>query len=181
MLFLVKTIHNLLKVLNSQTARSQLAAGVVFGMIMGLTPLANLHNLFLFLLVCLFRVNLSMFFVSLGLFSIVGWLLDPVWDKFGYWLLVDFKAARPLWIQLSTGPLLPYFGFNNTVVIGALIVGLIMALPIFLISMLAIRLYRERWREKIQNSKAMKVLKALPFYGVYEKYQTAKTKMGLIS
>lgn len=181
MFFIVKTLHSVLKVLNSETARSQLAAGVMFGMVMGLGPTLTLHNLLLFFVVALFRVNLSIFFVSLGFFSFVGWLFDPVWDKLGYWLLVDLKAVRPLWIEFSTGPILPYFRFNNTIVIGSLVFGLIAALPIFLISMKFVSLYRARWREKIQSSKFVKILKATPFYGMYEKYQAAKSKLGLIS
>jgi predicted peroxiredoxin len=70
---------------------------------------------------------------------------------------------------------------NNTIVVGSLATSLILALPLFFASMRGVRLYRERWREKVQNSKFVKVLKATPFYGLYDKYEKAKAKFGIIS
>lgn len=180
MFLIVKTIHSILKLLNSETAPSQLAAGIAFGAIVGLTPLMSLHNLFIFLIVCLFRVNFSMFFVSLGLFSFIGWACDPLWDRLGYALLVQLKVARPLWIYLSTGPLLPYFRFNNTIVIGSFVVALLIFVPVFAASIGAVKHYRQNWREKVLNSKAIKIFKATPIYGLYEKYEKAKEVMGIL-
>jgi uncharacterized protein (TIGR03546 family) len=179
MFFIIKTVHGVLKVLNSETAPSQIAAGIAFGLIVGLTPLFSLHNLIFFLIVCLFRVNLSMFFTSLGLFSIVGWALDPLWDKIGYALLVNFKAARPLWIELTTGAIWPFFRFNNTILIGSLTASLILFAPVFVEAIFLVKLYRRTLRVQIQDSAVMKALKATPIFGWYEKYQMLRQKFGI--
>lgn len=181
MLVLIKTLHSILKLLNSETAPSQLAAGVAFGMIIGLTPVMTPHNLIIFFIVCLFRVNFSMFFISFAAFKILGFLLDPFWDWFGYKLLVDLKVARPFWIAITSGPILPYFKFNNTIVMGSLAMALILFVPVFLGSQVGVKKYRVRWRDQIVNSKALTLLKATPLFGLYQKYEAAKQKLGLFS
>jgi len=180
-LFLLKTLYGLLKILNSEKSPSQLSAAVAVGMLMGLAPLSSLHNLFVFLLVCLFRVNLTMFFLSWGVFKILAFALDPLFDWLGYILLVDFKALRPLWIEVTSGPIWPYFRFNNTIVLGSLVFGLIAWVPLFWGAQSAVHAYRARWRESLKNSKLLATLKATPFYGWYEKYQSFMERMSVLS
>jgi uncharacterized protein (TIGR03546 family) len=180
-LFIFKTFYNLLKVLNSERNPAQLAAAVAFGMMIGFSPFVSLHNLVIFLLVCLFRVNLTMFFVSLGVFKIFAFVLDPVFDLLGYGLLVDFKAMRPLWIAVTSGPIWPYFRFNNTIVIGSLVFGVIAWIPVYLGALAAVRAYRQHWREYLKNSKLLATLKTTPFYSMYLKYESFKERMSVLS
>lgn len=180
-LFILRTFNSLIKLLNSETAPSQIAAGVAFGLLVGLTPFLSLHNLLLFMIVCLFRVNFSMFFVSLGVFKLLAFIGDPLFDVFGYWLLVDLKALRPFWISITSGALWPFFRFNNTVLIGSLVIGLILWIPVFGGSIWAVKTYRARWREQMRNSKFVKAMKATPLYGFYEKYQSFREKMDILS
>ena len=181
MTFLIlKTLNSLLKLLNSETAPSQLAAGLAFGMIVGLTPLMSLHNLVFFLIVCLFRVNFSMFFLSLGIFKILAYLFDPFFDWFGYFLLVDLKGLREFWIQIQTGAIWPFFKFYNTVVLGSLASSLLLWIPIFLTGIILVSVYRKKYRQQIANSKFMKALKATPLYGFYQKFESAREKLSVI-
>ncbi len=179
--FILKTFYNLLKLLNSERNPAQLAAAVAFGMMVGLSPFVSLHNLVIFLLVCLFRVNLTMFFVSLGVFKIFAFVLDPVFDLLGYGLLVDFKALRPLWIAVTSGPIWPYFRFNNTIVIGSLVFGVIAWIPTYLGALAAVKAYRQHWRESLKNSKLLATLKTTPLYSMYLKYESFKERMSVLS
>lgn len=177
MLFLFKTLNNLLKLLNSETNPSQLAMGLGFGMIVGLTPLMSLHNLVFLFVVFLFRINLSMFFLSLAVFAMLSYALDPFFNVVGYWALVDWRWARPFWVEISTGALWPFFKFNNTIVMGSLLVSLLLFMPIVIFSIRGVRVYREKWREQIRDSRWVKALKATPLYGLYEKYQNLREKL----
>jgi uncharacterized protein (TIGR03546 family) len=179
--FILKSLNSLLNLLNSEKAPSQLAAGLAFGVLVGLTPLMSLHNLVLLMIVFLFRVNLSFFFLSLGVVKILAWMLDPVFDSLGYWMLVDLESLRGFWISVTSGTLWPFFRFNNTVVIGSLVVGLCLWPFLFVGGMALIKQYRSRWRERMAQSKLMKGLKATPFYGYYLKYQSFREKMGILS
>lgn len=178
-LLVLKTLNSLLNLLNSEKEPTQLSAGVAFGMLVGLTPFMSLHNLFIFFIVCLFRVNFSMFFLSLGIFKLIAYMIDPLFDWFGYWLLVEQKGLRAFWISITSGPVWPFFRFNNTIVMGSLATSVILWLPVFILFTMAVKTYRSRWREQIKNSKLMKALKATPLYGLYEKYQNFREKMSV--
>ncbi len=121
-----------------------------------------------------------MFFLSSAVTALIAFGLDPVFDWFGYWLLVDFKAARPVWIWIATQPILPFFKLNNTVVMGSLATALVLFIPVFILSVWAIRQYRKRWKEKIVNSRTLKALKATKLGGtinaLYEKYESFQDK-----
>jgi len=171
-----KILTKILNLLNSETAPSQLAAGVCFGMIVGLSPFFTWHNLIIFLLVCFLRVNFSVFFLSSAFFAAIGYLMDPLFDWIGYQALVNFKEARPLWIYVSTAPVLSFFRFNNTVVLGSVLTSLILYIPVFIILVVLIHRYRRHWREKIKNSKWMKSLKTTKIYGLYMKYRAFRKK-----
>jgi len=185
MFLTVKLLLKFLKLINSETAPSQLASGVAFGLIVGVSPFFTWHNLVIFLIVCLFRVNLSMFFLSSAFFSIVAFAFDPVFDQIGYWLLVDVSVARPAWIWIASQPILPFFKLNNTVVMGSLALGVALFLPVFILSIWGVRRYRERWREKIKNSQAVKAMKATKLYGtlsgLFNKYQSLQDKWSRLS
>lgn len=169
MLLALKMISKFLQLLNSETAASQLAAGAAFGMIVGLSPFFTWHNLMIFLLVCLFRVNFAMFFLSTAVFAVLGFLLDPLFDALGYWLLVDVHSLRPLWIQIATAPILPFFRLNNTVVMGSLAFSLALFLPLFIFFTWAVIQYRKTWREKMKKSSWMRAVKATKVYSSFNK------------
>ena len=181
MLFLFKTLSNFLKLLNSETAPSQLAMGLGFGMMVGLTPLTSLHNLVLLFIVFLFRINLSMFFLGLAVFALLSFALDPLFNVIGYWALVDLHWARPFWIEITSGAIWPFFRFNNTIVMGSLLVSLALFIPLILFSLRGIHIYRISWREKIRESRFVKALKATALYSLYEKYESMKEKLSVIS
>lgn len=181
MYLLIKTFAKFLNLLNSETSPSQISAGFCFGMIVGLSPFFTWHNLIVFFVVALLRVNFSMFFMSTALFAILGFFLDPLFDAFGYWILVDLSFLRSLWVSISSAPILPFFRLNNTVVIGSLALSLILFIPGFFCFRFAIIQYRSRWKAKIASSKFMKALKGTKFYGFYEKYRSLKAKWEVFS
>lgn len=174
MLLIIKLLAKFLQLINSETSPSQLAAGACFGLLVGLSPLFSLHNLVLFLLVCLLRVNFGMFFLSLAVFKILAFALDPFFDWLGYLVLVEVTSLRSFWVALSSMPVLPFFRFNNTIVAGSLTFGLAVFIPAFVFFVWAIHQYRRSWRERIKKSRAAKAIKATKLYGtfnsVYQKY-----------
>lgn len=150
-----------------------------FGILLGFSTFWSLSGVLIFLIVCLFRVNFSVFFLSLGVFSLLSFALDPLFDWFGYVLLVDLSALRSVWIYATTGPIFPFFHFNNTIVIGSLVAGLLLWLPVFLSTRLFVIVYRRKWKDKVVDSPLMKVLKAAPLYGWYTKYENLKAKFSI--
>src|SRR5262249_51290937 len=129
MLFL-KLIQAMFKALNSEGTPGQVAAGMAFGAALGLTPIASLHNLLIVLLVLVLDVSLAGFSLGWTLFIPIGFLLDPLFDGIGNALLGS-AALTPLWTRMANTPVVPFTGFNNSVVLGSVLFWMAAWLPLF--------------------------------------------------
>lgn len=163
-------VAHILKVLNSETSPAQIAAAVLLALFMGLSPLSAPHNLLLLLLVLVLRVNLSLFLLSFVLFSGIAWLLDPLAHTRGKTLL-EAGALEGLWTAMYNTGFWRFLGFNNTVLLGQVVIALVLAVPVYLGVTFTVRNYRERLRERILNSRLMLALKSSKwgskFYSIY--------------
>lgn len=125
---MIGLIARILKILNSETDPAQIAGAVCLACVFGLTPLWTLHNVVVLLLVLVLRVHLASFILSWGLFTIVAYLLDPLFDVVGHAILTA-GWLQPLWIAFYGTDLGKLSDFNNTIVMGSLCVSLV-ALPL---------------------------------------------------
>lgn len=163
---MITLIAKLLKMLNAETAPSQISLGVCFAMIMGLTPLGSLHNLLVLLLVLILRVNLSAFILSWGLFSGIAYLLDPVFHVLGYKILT-LSALNGLWTSLYNIPIFRLAGFNNSIRMGSLVVAAVLFIPLLLALNLLIRQYQERILAWVKKTKLAEILNSSRLVSVY--------------
>ncbi len=118
--------------LGDDSAR-RLAMGVSFGVIIGLLPKDSLLVWAIGVILMITTANLLCAMVSGFLFSWVGFLLDPFTHKLGG-LMLTAEGLEPTWTWLYEVPLMPWTRFNNTVVMGSLILGLVLAVPVYLLS-----------------------------------------------
>ncbi len=163
---MIKLLARLLRVLNSETAPGQISLGVCLAMVAGLTPLLSLHNLFVLLLACVLRANLSAFLLGLALFTGIAYLLDPLFHHIGLALLTappleSFWTSRyqSVWWRLER--------FNNSIVMGSVVFSAVMFLPFLLVLNLLIRRYREYVLLWVQRTKVMQLIKASKLYRAY--------------
>src|SRR5918992_1547791 len=103
MLALLKLIQSIIKTLHSEGTPGQVAAGMALGSALGLTPLMNLHNLFVFALILMFNVSFGGGMLGWALFVPLGFMLDPVFHAVGSRLL-ESPGLRPLWTDLYNTP-----------------------------------------------------------------------------
>ncbi|HKN68413.1 MAG TPA: TIGR03546 family protein [Gemmatimonadaceae bacterium] len=167
MLTLLKFLQSLAKTLHSEGTPTQIGLGVALGAALGLTPIANAHNLLVLLLLAVLNVSFGAGMLAWGIFVPVGFMLDPVFDRVGHWLLVDATALRPLWTTWDNTPVLALTNFNNTVVLGSVVVWLALFVPLWLGSRLAVVRYRSTVGDRIRQSHFYKVLSASSLYNVY--------------
>jgi uncharacterized protein (TIGR03546 family) len=170
-MFLLKLLANIIKILQSEISPSQIAGGVVLGMILGLTPLMNLHNLVVILIVILVAVNFSMVMLSFGIFSGLAYLFDPLFHNLGYYLLVDVPSLKPLWTGVVNSPVLALTNLNNTVVLGSLLISLVLTVPFYFATKKFVVFYRQHLTEKVQKLKISRIVKGSKIYGLYQKLQ----------
>jgi len=166
MLTLLKLLRSLFKTLHSDGSPAQIAAGVALGAALGLTPIANAHNLVVLLLLAILNVSFAAGMLAWGVFVPVGFLLDPAFDRIGHWLLT-LPSLRPLWTAWDNLPVLALSNFNNTVVLGSVVAWLLLFTPIFLLARYGVLRYRATLGERVKQSRAYKALQASQIYNVY--------------
>ena len=167
MLTLLKFLQSLAKTLHSEGTPTQIGLGVALGAALGLTPIANAHNLLVLLLLAVLNVSFGAGMLAWGIFVPVGFMLDPLFDRVGHWLLVDAAPLRPLWTTWDNTPVLALTNFNNTVVLGSVVFWLALFVPLWLASRLAVVRYRTTVGDRIRQSHFYKVLSASSLYNVY--------------
>jgi len=159
-------LAKLLKALNAEGSPSQISGAFVLGMIIGFTPLGTPHNLLILFFALVLRINLTGFLLAWGVFSAIAYLLDPVFITLGEHLLTH-PELKETWRGMYVVDAWRVTRFNNTLVLGSLVVSLVMALPAFFLFNLLIRQYREHVLAAVQTSKIVQMLKANKLYRIY--------------
>ncbi len=167
-MFTLKILKKFLKILNSDANPAQVAAGFAFGSVIGLTPFWSLHNAVVWILILLLRVHISSALVSTALFSVVGFFIDPLADTVGYLILADLGLLHGVWTALYNMPIVPFTHFNNTVVMGSLVISLVLFIPIMFLMKRFVIVYRARLRQRLEKIKVFQILKASKLYQWYE-------------
>ncbi|MDT7041333.1 TIGR03546 family protein [Candidatus Nitronereus thalassa] len=164
---MLRLIARLLRVLNSETNPGQVSLGFCFAMVAGFTPLWNVHNLVVLLLVLILRVNLSAFLIGLAVFSGFAFLLDPVFHWNGMQML-NAPSLEGLWTSLYNSTPWRFTRFNNTVVIGSLVFSLALFFPLYFLSNVLILRYRAHVLAWVEKTRLMQFFKASKVYQMYQ-------------
>lgn len=173
-----KWISKILAVINANTRPAHVAGGIAFGLLLALVPAGNLLWIFLLAITFFLKINTAMQFIFLGIFKLITPLLAGLSHVLGWWLLT-LPGLKPFFTWFNNVPLLPFTRFNNTLVTGGLFLGLILWIPVFLLCILLLKLYRQHLREKITNTKLVKNLTKVPLISKFLKaYDTAAGAFG---
>jgi uncharacterized protein (TIGR03546 family) len=169
-MFFLKLLQSLVKALNSEGTPFQVAAGIAMGACLGLTPIGNLHNVAVVLLAMILNVSLAGFSLGWALFTPVGFILDPLFDRVGHALLGN-PSLQPFWTTLTNAPVMPFTNFDNTVVLGSFVCWLIAFVPLLLVWRWAVAKYRVAVYERLRRTKFFEMLSASKLYDVYRLFQ----------
>jgi uncharacterized protein (TIGR03546 family) len=163
----LRTVASLLKVLNSETEPGQISLAFCLAMVAGFTPFWSLHNLLVLLLVLVIRVNLSAFLLGLAFFAGLAFALDPLFHRIGLTVLTA-GPLEGLWTALYNSTIWRLERFNNTIVMGSLVLSILLFLPLYLVSNWAIRRYRTHVMQWVMRTRIMQAFTASRFYGIYQ-------------
>lgn len=167
-MLVLKLIQSIIKALHSDGTPGQVAAGLALGSILGLTPLLNLHNVVVFVLIIMLNVSFPAAMLGWALFVPLGFLLDPVFDAIGRLLLIDTHALTPLWTTLANIPVVPLTNFNNTVVLGSFVVALVLFAPIYFFARWGVAKYRTHVAAWFRQSALYRAITASKLYSAYQ-------------
>ena len=139
------------------TTSSCLAHGFALGALVGLVPKGNLTAVVLMVILCGARVNLGAGMLAAFAFSWIGLLLDPLSHRAGVFLL-EWQPLVPAWTWLYNLPVVPWTQFNNTVVLGSLVLGLAAYYPLVRLSEPLFARYKPRVEERLRRYRVVQVL-----------------------
>ena len=153
-------LRQLIKGITQNTTPNQIAGGAAMGMLIGLMPKANLTTQILLIMLMIFRTNVSVALAMAAVFS----LLQPVGNllahPIGYKLLAQTPFLYGFWTRLYNTPVFPWTAFNNTLLLGNLIIGLVLFVPAFIVAKKLALLYETSFKEKVAQSRFAKALKS---------------------
>src|SRR5262245_47829669 len=125
MLLIAKYLANLLSILNGEISPRQIAAGFAWGVVIGLLPIKGLLPVALLILAFVININLAAMGFAAFFFKIVSFVIDPVANAVGYAVLTN-DSLKSIFTKLTNTPVIPYTRFNNTLVMGSFLVGLML-------------------------------------------------------
>ena len=165
---MLKGIAKLVLALNGNIKKSQIASGIAWGVLLGLVPAGNFFWIVLFIVSFFFRHNHGAKIFGMAIIKCFAPVLVYQVHAFGEWILY-IEALKPFFTSMYNMPFVPFTKFNNTVVMGGLAGGVILWLPIFVLFMLLIPLYRNHLAPRIRESKLVKTIVKFPLFKLVEK------------
>jgi uncharacterized protein (TIGR03546 family) len=160
-MIVVKWIISFLQSLNSNQRPGEIAGAAAFAFMLALMPSSNLLWMALFTLTFFLKINNAFMVVLLALFKIVAPLFDPLLHQVGYAVLT-IPNLKGFYASLYNTPLMPFTKFNNTIVLGGFITGIVLWIPMFVLFLWLVGIYRSKAAEKIRNSKFVQFFMRVP-------------------
>jgi uncharacterized protein (TIGR03546 family) len=121
-------------------------------------PFFTLQGLLLWLVILVFDVNLSATLLAVTLFALFAYIVDPLLHTIGYFLLVDTSSLHGFWTSLYNAPIAPLTRFNNTVVLGSFVAGLLLLLPVYFGMRHFVVAYRTHLHTKVERLKIYQII-----------------------
>lgn len=157
MWFFLRPIRFFFSALIEDNSPNQMGLGFALGLTIGLVPKGNLIAIALMVVLGIIRVNLGVGMLTALAVSFLAGLLDPVTNWVGMTLL-QTESLIPWWTDLAQRPLAPWTKFNNTVVLGSLVLGLMLFIPAWLASRPVFAKYTPDWSERLKRVRLVQVL-----------------------
>lgn len=165
---MLKGIAKLILALNGNVKRSQIAAGIAWGVLLGLIPAGNIFWIVIFLVSFFFNHNHGSKIFGMAIMMVIHPIFVYQIHALGEWILY-IGALKPFFTSLYNMPFVPFTKFNNTLVMGGLASGIILWIPVFALFMLLIPLYRNKLAPVIRESKIIKTIAKFPLFKMVEK------------
>jgi uncharacterized protein (TIGR03546 family) len=147
--------------INSNKKASQIALAISFAFVLALVPKANLLWVSLFILTFFLKLNQAVEMVFIAVFSLLLGFLDKFLDRIGFAILT-IPSLGSFFTKLFNSPFFYLTKYYNSIVMGGLAVGIVMAFPIYFLSKYLIGIYREKAREKVANNKFIQAVLKQP-------------------
>jgi len=157
MSYWIRSLRFLASALSGASSPRQLALGFSMGMVIGLVPKENLMAVILLFILAGSKVNLCSASLGTIIFSWLALLIDPLSHLIGRAVLLA-SSLQGFWQSVYELPFAPWTDFNNTIVLGSLILGLLLFYPVFRISKPQFEKYTPLVAHKLKKYRIVKLL-----------------------
>jgi uncharacterized protein (TIGR03546 family) len=158
---IVAWIASLIGSLNANRKPFEVAGGMAFGLLLAMLPAGNLLWIALFILTLFLKINLAIMLLFLALFSLVIPLADPLFHRLGIAVLTH-PGLYDFFARLYNVALVPFTRFNDSVVMGSLISGVVLFVPALILFRALVIRYRTTWQPKLAENKVVKSIARIP-------------------
>lgn len=159
---MLKQIVKFLQALNSNRNPSEIANACCMGVLLGFMPKDNALWFLIFVFFFFVRINKPCYLLVTVLMSQLAWYLDPMFSSVGYKVLTH-PALVDFFGWILEVPFVGFTRFNNSIVMGSLVISLAVYIPLFISIRLLVLVWRKNISPKIGDSAIMKVLSKAPF------------------
>ena len=163
----LRLIKDLFASLHGGSDPRHLAAGFALGAALGLIPKGNLFAVVFLLMFFALRLNKGMALMAATFFTPLGYAVDGLAHRIGLALL-KAPALHGVWTAFYDLPIVPLTRFNNTVVLGNLILGLVLYAPLYFFFLRFVAWYNARWAARVEKLKLVQALKGMGWYQTYQ-------------
>ena len=153
---MISLLIKLLKALGANSKPSQIANSFCIGFLLGLMPKNNLLWYLLLIFFMFVRMNKAGYLIMMILGAFVSPYIDPLFHQIGEAVLT-YEPLVPTFVKLLEIPFVGFTRFNNTIVCGSLVGGIIAYLPLFLFMLLFIWVWRKWIAPLFNKSKVVKM------------------------
>jgi uncharacterized protein (TIGR03546 family) len=168
-MFWLQFISKFIKVMRAGASPAQIAGGFSLGLLIGLMPFFTLQSAIIFCITFLINVNLSAATFATFVASFGAFLLDPLFHSLGFYVLTGIPALQGAWTALYNMPVAPLTRFNNTVVMGSFLSGLLLFVPAFYGMKKLVVAYRSGLEERIKKWKVVQAITGSKLWQWYER------------
>jgi uncharacterized protein (TIGR03546 family) len=158
---MLSLLAKLLAALNANSRPGEIAAAAAFGLMLALIPGGNLLWFALLVIVFLLKVHLASALIVMAAGKLIAPLADPLLEQAGLFIL-NRPALAPFFTSMANAPLLPYTSFNHSLVMGGFAAGMLLWVPVFLLFIPLVNLYRNTLRPKLAESRLVKGFQRFP-------------------
>ena len=162
---MIKSVINLVMALQSNSSPGEIAAGVVLGLFVGLTPMSGTHLLVFALLFFFLKIQKGATVLTVPVVKLVYVLgFSRLLDMLGYYLLTGIEPLKPFWAWCVDAPVVALMNFNQTLVLGGCVMALALSVPVYLAATAGVRAYRSYFHAHLEKWGAVRWIKGLSFF-----------------
>ena len=166
-LWLIKQINKILKAINSEQSPKEIALGFSIGIILGVVPFNIVTSTGWLIILVSLKTNISIAVLGIAIGKLLTLFIHPLAHILGLRLLTQ-PSIESLWTTLYNSPIV-LTQFNNTITLGSTVIGILTIPLTYIGAKKGIIIYREKYRDKLNNTKLMKLIKASKWVSLSQK------------